>query len=61
MIKLLSFPGCTTGYLEYSPNFGFVLNLIKNVLLIASTQLGSLWTLAEGKDKSQARWRISGS
>ena len=46
--------------LAYTPDLAFALALARALLLIPANQMGNAWTLSEGAERSQARWRIGG-
>jgi hypothetical protein len=45
---------------EYTDQLGLALNVARGILLIPSSQVGSAWTLHQGAERSQSRWRIAG-
>jgi hypothetical protein len=48
------------GGLEYSAELALALHLLRLLLLIPVNQIGNVWTLEAGTERSQARWRIGG-
>ena len=44
----------------YTAELGLALNFCRGVLLIPASQIGSAWTLQQGAEHSQSRWRICG-
>ena len=46
--------------LEYTAGLALGLHVARLLLLIPSNQMGNVWTLEAGTERSQARWRIGG-
>ena len=46
--------------LEYTAELALGLHLARLLLLIPANQMGNVWTLEAGTERSQARWRIGG-